>query len=213
MGKSIFKGNQTFDKNNWIVTIFNSGEATSGHAALVIEGEDWMGKPYIYRCEIFACSFFSHLRNTMGANFFTLYGNKKNILDQVDRKPICYVQNEQLLGDLNHYAQYTSTSWKVLRANAMSMMSVIDKDIRDIAQKTSKAISQIGTDQVPNLDLLFTKFRKYGAQSTITSDSPGINCANWCKETLQLAGITPVDNCLESCFAAPELAAKQTISC
>jgi hypothetical protein len=209
MGISVFNNKKPFDGDTWVVTLFNSGAASSGHAALFVEGEV-SGRVVLYRAEIFAASFPGYLKwflsPTQSFNdspqFDALYKEHAVAIDPTKNENVCYVSLKTYTAYPKDFSMTTATSWQVSKEKAEYMLEEIQREKKEIETNTRRAVQQIKYNVSPPLDK-FTLFKKYGRESTVVSGT-GVNCVNWCEDKLPFAGIQPTSNVSDSIAARPE---------
>ena len=174
-----------FNKNKWVVSVLNTQPSlfSGGHAAIVVEGEEMDGKPFIGQYDIGAYG-----DDRLQANSINIKDDITNIkcFENADNRK-AFPKTERDKKDSYEEKKYPAMSYNVSPDAAKKMIASIKED----KERTEKA-RQNGFDEKGE-PIRFLKFQRLGKHHPLVKifgdPNEGNNCAGWCLEKLAVAGI------------------------
>lgn len=218
MPKSRFKDGLEFDKDSWVITLYNtesdelSGQII-GHAALWIEGVQPDGKTVCYSTDINVHSLWGSLKHYLTSSKWTLLQKHQERLSSAEgyKNTIvginCLEFKDPAYPEHRKLEQYkTAKSWSVSEEKALEMLRDIEDQKKAIRRQIVAFSERILDNKTPNPKEYFTLFKLFGSKSIVYKEgnNEGVNCIKWCEEKLALADIKLAPGSAESIVAHPE---------
>lgn len=177
---SIFKNGYEFNKKKWVISILNTGSPFTGHAVLLLEGLKLDGTLFVVRYDIQA-ELWRESQSSV---------NKKGYISEIR----C-IENPRHVGE---YKKYTHNSFYISNVRkAGETQSEVEKLIAGIEEDRCRVEAYkkyVADGKKPTATVEPVLYQFLGKQGCCVDPDDGDNCAGWCLDKLEAAGVKGVDD-------------------